>query len=147
MRHDPHRADRFILRAIETHPHAHPVPWPGQPDTSITHPAGLGLFEDGQPAHVTLLRRNALIGGTTESGKSGVLNVILAFLAACTDVIIWGIDLKGGMELQPWTACLQRLATTPSGTRQSRRAVFSLARGLVAGVADAGFVHCGAFRP
>jgi DNA segregation ATPase FtsK/SpoIIIE, S-DNA-T family len=110
---DPKRADRFILRAIETDPHAQPVPWPGQPDTSITRPAALGLFEDGQPACVTLLRRNALIGGTTGSGKSGVLNVILAYLAACADVAIWGIDLKGGMELQPWAGCLDRLATTP----------------------------------
>jgi S-DNA-T family DNA segregation ATPase FtsK/SpoIIIE len=111
---DPHRADRFILRAIETDPHAQPIAWPGQPDTSITRPAVLGLFEDGQPVRVTLLRRNALVGGTTGSGKSGVLNVILAYLAACPDVAIWGIDLKGGIELQPWASCLARLATTPA---------------------------------
>jgi DNA segregation ATPase FtsK/SpoIIIE, S-DNA-T family len=110
---DPHRADRFILRAIETDPHAQPVTWPGQPATSITRPATLGLFEDGRPANITLLRRNALIGGNTGSGKSGVLNVILAYLAACADVVIWGVDLKGGMELQPWARCLTRLATTP----------------------------------
>jgi S-DNA-T family DNA segregation ATPase FtsK/SpoIIIE len=115
---DPNRADRFILRAIETDPHAQPVTWPGQPVTSITRPAVLGLFEDGQPAHITLLRRNALVGGTTGSGKSGVLNVILAFLAACADVVIWGVDLKGGMELQPWAGCLARLATTPAGAAQ-----------------------------
>jgi S-DNA-T family DNA segregation ATPase FtsK/SpoIIIE len=62
---------------------------------------------------VTLLRRHVLIGGTTGSGKSGILNDIIAALAACRDVILWGIDLKGGMELQPWAACLARLATTP----------------------------------
>jgi S-DNA-T family DNA segregation ATPase FtsK/SpoIIIE len=27
-------------------------------------------------------------------------------------VVIWGVDLKGGMELQPWAACIGRLATT-----------------------------------
>jgi S-DNA-T family DNA segregation ATPase FtsK/SpoIIIE len=33
---------------------------------------------------------------------------------ACPDVVLWGVDLKGGMELRPWAACLDRLATTPS---------------------------------
>jgi S-DNA-T family DNA segregation ATPase FtsK/SpoIIIE len=59
------------------------------------------------------LRRNALVGGVVGSGKSGILNVILAALAACEDVVIWGIDLKGGMELRPWAPSLGRLATTP----------------------------------
>jgi S-DNA-T family DNA segregation ATPase FtsK/SpoIIIE len=27
--------------------------------------------------------------------------------------VVWGIDLKGGMELRPWAGCLGRLATTP----------------------------------
>jgi DNA segregation ATPase FtsK/SpoIIIE-like protein len=34
-------------------------------------------------------------------------------LAACDDVVIWAIDLKKGMELQPWARCIDRLATTP----------------------------------
>jgi S-DNA-T family DNA segregation ATPase FtsK/SpoIIIE len=42
-----------------------------------------------------------------------VLNVVLANLAACSDVVLWGVDLKGGMELRPWAPCLDRLATTP----------------------------------
>jgi hypothetical protein len=32
---------------------------------------------------------------------------------ACGDVVIWGIDLKKGMELGPWASCIDRLATTP----------------------------------
>jgi S-DNA-T family DNA segregation ATPase FtsK/SpoIIIE len=28
--------------------------------------------------------------------------------------VLWGVDLKGGMELRPWADCLDRLATTPS---------------------------------
>lgn len=27
---------------------------------------------------------------------------------------MWGVDLKNGMELQPWASCLGRLATTPA---------------------------------
>lgn len=34
-------------------------------------------------------------------------------LAACRDAVIWGIDLKKGMELGPWQSCIDRLATTP----------------------------------
>jgi S-DNA-T family DNA segregation ATPase FtsK/SpoIIIE len=62
---------------------------------------------------VHFLRRHALFAGTTGSGKSGGLNVLMANLTACQDVIIWGIDLKKGMELGPWQECLDRLATTP----------------------------------
>ncbi len=56
--------------------------------------------------------RHGLLGGVAGAGKSGVLNVILAELVARTDLVLWGVDLKGGMELQPWAPCLDRLATT-----------------------------------
>jgi DNA segregation ATPase FtsK/SpoIIIE, S-DNA-T family len=113
---DPDRADRVILRVIETDPHATAIPWPGQPPASITRPVELGLLEDGRTVKALILRRNVLIGGTTGAGKSGIVNVILAFLAACADVTIWGVDLKGGMELQPWARCLARIAVTPRET-------------------------------
>jgi hypothetical protein len=38
---------------------------------------------------------------------------LLANLAACGDVVIWAIDLKRGVGLQPWALCIDRLATTP----------------------------------
>jgi hypothetical protein len=58
-------------------------------------------------------RRHALVASIAGSGKSGILNVILGALTACPDVLICGIDLKGGMELRPWASCLDRIATTP----------------------------------
>jgi len=61
---------------------------------------------------VSFLRRHALFAGTTGSGKSGALNVLMGTLAACDDVVIWAIDLKKGMELRPWAPCIDRLATT-----------------------------------
>jgi S-DNA-T family DNA segregation ATPase FtsK/SpoIIIE len=73
----------------------------------------LGPFEDAEPCRVSFLRRHALFAGTTGSGKSGGLNVLMATLAACDDVVIWAIDLKKGMELGPWAGCIDRLATTP----------------------------------
>src|SRR5579863_5848535 len=84
--------------------------WSTSQNTSITQPIELGLFEDGGKVLITILRRNILIGGTTGAGKSGIVNVILAVLIACRDVEIWGVDMKGGMELAPWAACLTRIA-------------------------------------
>ena len=107
------KANRCELRVLDTDPHAEAVPWPGPSARSITQPVDLGPFEDAEPCRVSFLRRHALFAGTTGSGKSGGLNVLMATLAACDDVVIWAIDLKKGMELQPWAPRIDRLATTP----------------------------------
>ncbi len=129
----PERANRLELRVIETDPHADAIAWPGPSITSITQPVKLGLFEEGSPVRVSLLRRHALIGGVAGAGKSGGVNVLLGDLSACSDVIIWGIDLKRGMELLPWASCLDRLATTP----QEAEALMADAVAILDGRADA----------
>ena len=98
---------------LEIDPHADAIPWPGPSVSSITEPIEIGPFEDASPCRVLLLRRNGLVGGVTGSGKSGGLNVLLGNLSACRDVVIWGIDLKRGIELGPWADCIDRLAVTP----------------------------------
>jgi len=107
------KANRCELRVLDTDPHAEAIGWPGPSARSITEPVDLGPFEDAEQCRVSFLRRHALFAGTTGSGKSGGLNVLMATLAACDDVVIWAIDLKNGMELQPWGPCIDRLATTP----------------------------------
>ena len=106
------KANRCELRVLDTDPHAESVPWPGPSACSITQPVDLGPFEDAEQCRVSFLRRHALFAGTTGSGKSGGLNVLMATLAACDDVVIWAVDLKNGMELSPWAPCIDRLATT-----------------------------------
>jgi FtsK/SpoIIIE family len=106
-------ANRCELRVLDMDPHADAIPWPGPSATSITEPIDLGPFEDAAPCRVLFLRRHALAGGATGSGKSGWLNVLMGNLTACRDVVIWAIDLKKGMELKPWESCIDRLATTP----------------------------------
>jgi len=106
-------ANRFELRVLDSDPHADAIPWPGPSIDSITQPAELGPFEDAMPCRVLFLRRHAMFGGSTGSGKSGGLNVLMGNLTACRDVVIWAIDLKRGMELGPWAQCIGRLATTP----------------------------------
>jgi hypothetical protein len=110
---DGKHANKLTMRVVETEPLSAPVPWAGPAITSVTQLAEIGISEDGRPVRVLLLRRNVLIGGIAGSGKSGVLNVIIAVLAACRDVSLWGVDLKGGMELGPWASCFERIATTP----------------------------------
>jgi DNA segregation ATPase FtsK/SpoIIIE, S-DNA-T family len=110
---DPARADRAVLRVIEKDPHAEPIPWKPPVSATITEPFDLGLYEDGENALANILRRNVLIAGMTGAGKSGLENIIQAKLAQCADAEPWGIDMKGGMELQPWAGTLKELAVTP----------------------------------
>jgi S-DNA-T family DNA segregation ATPase FtsK/SpoIIIE len=107
-------ANRFELRVLDRDPHADAIAWPGPSISSISEPVEFGPFEDAEPCRVLLLRRHALIGGVSGSGKSGGLNVLMGNLTACDDVVIWAIDLKRGMELRPWASCIARLATTGS---------------------------------
>ncbi|CAG6393144.1 FtsK/SpoIIIE domain-containing protein [Actinacidiphila cocklensis] len=111
---DPAHAGRFLMRVLADDPHATAIPWRGPSAQTIGKPIDLGVYEDATPVRVAFLRRHALVGGIAGSGKSGVLNVIVGNLAACPDVVLWGVDLKGGMELRPWASCLDRLATTPA---------------------------------
>ena len=110
-------ANRYELRVLDMDPHADAIPWPGPSVTSITQPIDFGPFEDATPCRIRFLRRHGLAGGATGGGKSGWLNVLMGNLAACGDVVIWGIDLKEGMELGPWASCIGRLATTPQEAR------------------------------
>jgi S-DNA-T family DNA segregation ATPase FtsK/SpoIIIE len=126
------KANRADIRVIETDPHADAITWPGPSITSITQPVKLGLFEDGTPVRIPLLRRHGLFAGMSGAGKSGGVNVLLGELTACQDVILWAIDLKRGMELQPWSSCIDRLATTP----QEAEALLSDAVVILDGRAD-----------
>jgi FtsK/SpoIIIE family len=106
-------ANRCEIRVLNMDPHADSIPWPGPSVSSITQPVDLGLFEDAALCRVIFARLHGIFGGTTGSGKSGGLNVLIGNLVACRDVVTWGIDLKRGMELGPWQSCIDRLATTP----------------------------------
>jgi len=109
---DRKRASRCLVRVRLVDPLAVATPWPGPTSTSVLQPRTLGRFEDGEPVLLELPGQHVLASGVTGSGKSGFVNVLLAELAACEDVELWGIDLAGGVELSPWAPRLGRLATT-----------------------------------
>jgi len=115
---DPKKANRAVLRVVNNDPLENPIPWPGSTITSISGPMELGRFEDGETVRVVLVGEHVLIAGTMGRGKSGVLNVFMAALSGCRDVVLWGIDMKRGLELAPWRPVLNRLATTEDAAHE-----------------------------
>ena len=96
------------------------------------------------PCRVLFLRRHGLAGGATGAGKSGWLNVLMGNLVACRDVVIWGIDLKKGMELAPWVSCIDRLATTPEEARALLADAVAILEARAALLAEHGTARVGA---
>ncbi len=131
-------ANRFELRVLDKDPHADAITWPGPSAGSITEPIDFGPFEDAAPARVLFLRRHGLFGGVSGSGKSGLLNVLMANLSACRDVVIWAIDLKKGMELAPWASCIDRLTTTPAEAHALLRDAVAILEARAARLAASG---------
>jgi hypothetical protein len=90
-------------------------------DTGVTtckEPVLLGRDEDGEAFHLTLLYRHTLVAGASDWGKSGIVNLILKRLNRCSDVDLYGIDMKpGAPELGPWRGRMKRLATTKEEAR------------------------------
>lgn len=119
---DAKKAHRAVLRVVNKDPLAVPIPWPGSTATSINEPVVLGRFEDGGPVSIRLLGEHVLTAGTMGRGKSGVLNAVMAELSDRADVVLWGIDMKRGLELGPWRPVLDRLATTAEAAHELLRA-------------------------
>jgi DNA segregation ATPase FtsK/SpoIIIE, S-DNA-T family len=109
---DPARADRVILRTVERDPLERPIRWRGPQLASVTQPLPLGLYEDATPMLLPVAGQCVLVVGIRGAGKSGVLNAVVGELAACPDVVLWGLDLKHGLELGPWQPVFDRIATT-----------------------------------
>lgn len=62
----------------------------------------MGRQEDGSWLKMLFRETHALVVGTTGSGKSNWINVLIAQLASCNDTIIWVIDMKEGRAAKPW---------------------------------------------
>jgi S-DNA-T family DNA segregation ATPase FtsK/SpoIIIE len=103
---------------VERDPLARASLWPGPQIRSVAQPVPLGPFEDASPMLLPIAGQCVLIAGLRGSGKSGVLHVCIGELAACPDVVLWGLDLKQGLELDPWAGVFDRLARTPTEADQ-----------------------------
>jgi S-DNA-T family DNA segregation ATPase FtsK/SpoIIIE len=74
------------------------------PTLSIFDPVHIGIDEFGQPKRLPLIERNILIGGEPGSGKSGLLNAIVAHAALSLDCRLILLDGKR-VELGQWRKC------------------------------------------
>jgi S-DNA-T family DNA segregation ATPase FtsK/SpoIIIE len=74
------------------------------PALSIFDPVHIGIDEFGQPKRVPLIYRNMLIGGEPGSGKSGLLNAVVAHAALSLDCRLVLFDGKR-VELGQWRKC------------------------------------------
>ena len=68
---------------------------------TIQNPIEIGRYEDGTPCWVTLREICLLIVGLRGSGKSNLLNVLIAQLVRCVDVLLLIIDTKYRLVM-PW---------------------------------------------
>ncbi|GAA1711036.1 hypothetical protein GCM10009745_68880 [Kribbella yunnanensis] len=78
-----------------------PLPRENTPLT-INNPLPLGVYEDGTVLAVPMQGRASKTVGLRGKGKSNLINVKLAALTRCADVVIWMIDNKGGRTARPW---------------------------------------------
>ena len=74
------------------------------PALSIFDPVHVGIDEFGAPKRVPLIERNMLIGGEPGSGKSGLLNAVVAHAALSLDCRLCLLDAKQ-VELGQWRGC------------------------------------------
>ena len=100
------------LRVIARDQLAQPIRWTEPVGRTILDPIYLGRFEDGEDCTLRLLPApgaalNVALAGQPGAGKSGLLNVLVAALAGCRDVVLGGID-PTGVELSAWESCFDR---------------------------------------
>jgi hypothetical protein len=69
---------------------------------TVNEPFVMGRQEDGSWLKLLFRETHALVVGTTGSGKSNWINVLIAQLASCNDTVIWMIDMKQGRAAKPW---------------------------------------------
>jgi len=90
------------------------VHWDGSTVASILDPIRLGLFEDGSDVEISLAWKHTLVCGTTDMGKSGVLNLVLCSTLPCPDVVRILTDCKeGAPEFRAYKDVSFFVATTP----------------------------------
>jgi hypothetical protein len=81
-----------------------PIPWPRVTGEMVSawDPLSIGIDRDGNEVSISLIERNLLIGGEPGSGKSVMLNVLIAYLAECRGVQLYLFDAKF-VELRIWS--------------------------------------------
>jgi len=121
-------SNSVTFKAFVTDPHEKGINWeiPAEEingewyvrELDACDPITLGYREDGVLKTMTLTdskeygSRSVMLAGAKGSGKSGLVNIIVGTRVCCRNAVVWGIDLKGGMELGPWRNAMDWCVTT-----------------------------------
>lgn len=87
---------RLTVRYGEIDDLAEAIPFPGIVARSIKDPVPLGPDATGQLTTLDMDGNHTVIGGTTNNGKSGLVNVITVSVAGMDDAVLVLIDRKPG---------------------------------------------------
>lgn len=117
------------FQVIERDPHTAPQDWPLPTHVGrATDPLVLGPRADGSLR--TIQRyvkgkgvRHMLIAGATESGKSGLINLVVCTDACSQDVVQIGFDFKGGVELAPYRKAMALVVSTVAEAKEVLRGI------------------------
>lgn len=113
------QGNQLLVRMETRDPLAEVIPWSGPSIRSCKQLLAIGKFADGTTVWLDVMKDHILIGGSTDRGKSGIANIIVAGLAPCLDVELMGIDMKpGALELGPWADVMTLLADGADGARR-----------------------------
>lgn len=107
---DPARKDRVCLTIIRRDPFASsglPCPLVKAKGFDASEPIPVGVGEEGEIVHLSLVEHNVLFGGEPGAGKSVALSVLVAAFALDPSVALWLFDGKQ-VELAPWSNCAKR---------------------------------------
>lgn len=88
------------------------IPYEGDGVASVLDPIPLGRYEDGSRPQISLAWKHTLVCGTTDMGKSGILNLILCKTMSAPDLVRILIDCKeGAPEFRPYKDVAFHVAT------------------------------------
>jgi hypothetical protein len=80
-----------------------------------SRPISVGINEQAGDIDVQLYKRNILIGGLPDMGKSTLTAQFVAMIAMAPNARLWFIDAKKGIEVSVWRSACYRLAIDPIG--------------------------------
>lgn len=125
-----HEAEARV-RVQEMEPDAPEVWEPPMEPVSIKDLFSIGLFDDGSPILYRFFGPDGgldgVMIGVKGSGKSNLMNVLIAYVAACYDAVPWIADLKpGAQEHKEWKPLVDAFAETPEQVDQMYTALWSI---------------------
>jgi hypothetical protein len=129
-RHPGGAEDRAHIAVYNANPLQAVKEWPGpQLLDPKTGTAPIGVFADGFTALYRFWRPGSgpvhdLIAGTTDAGKSRLVDMLLAYERHCGHVVSWVIDPQRGQSLPDWQGNVDWFASSAEeGLKMLRRAL------------------------